>query len=130
MAQPSAVPPSPAAQPAGAIGNYRWVVCGLLFLATTVNYVDRQIPALIKEFLVKELGWSNEQFGLVNSAFAGAYALGLFVFGWFVDRYGTKIGYAVSIALWSTAAVAHSLVASVGGFFAVRIFLGVSEGGN
>ena len=67
---------------------------------------------------------------LVNSAFAGAYAIGLLVFGWLVDRYGTKIGYALSIALWSTAAVSHALVGSVGGFFAARIFLGVSEGGN
>src|SRR5207245_1453903 len=96
----------------------------------TVNYIDRQILALIKEFLDAELGWSNEQFGLVNSAFAGAYAVGLLLFGWFVDRYGTKIGYAVSIALWSTAALSHALVGSVTGFFAARIFLGVSEGGN
>ena len=62
------------------LGGYRWVVCALLFFATTVNYVDRQILALIKEFLDAELGWSNEQFGLVNSAFAGAYAVGLLVF--------------------------------------------------
>lgn len=114
----------------GPIGRYRWVICTLIFLATTVNYIDRQILALIKEFLDKELGWTNEQFGLVNSAFQGAYAVGLFAFGWFIDRYGTKIGYAVSIALWSVAALSHSLVASVGGFFGARIFLGVSEGGN
>ena len=123
--------PSPVAStPLGPIGRYRWVICALIFLATTVNYVDRQILALIKEFLDKELGWTNEQFGLVNSAFQGAYAIGLFAFGWFIDRYGTKIGYAVSIALWSVAAMAHSLVGSVNGFFAARIFLGVSEGGN
>ncbi len=115
---------------AGAIGRYRWVVCALIFLATTVNYVDRQILALIKEYLDRELGWSNEQFGLVNSAFQGAYAVGLLVFGWFVDRYGTKIGYAVSISLWSLAALSHALVGSVGGFFGARIFLGASEGGN
>lgn len=114
----------------GPIGRYRWVICSLLFLATTVNYVDRQILALIKEFLDKELGWTNEQFGLVNSAFQGAYAVGLFAFGWFIDRYGTKIGYAVSIALWSVAALSHALVGSVAGFFGARIFLGASEGGN
>ncbi|HOG29071.1 MAG TPA: MFS transporter, partial [Vicinamibacterales bacterium] len=112
------------------VGRYRWVVCGLIFLATTVNYIDRQILALIKEFLDAELGWTNEQFGLVNSAFQGAYAAGLFLFGWFVDKYGTKIGYAVSITFWSVAALAHAAVASVGGFFAARVFLGVSEGGN
>jgi ACS family hexuronate transporter-like MFS transporter len=108
----------------------RWVVCGLLFLATTINYIDRQILALIKEFLDRELGWSNEQFGLVNSAFQGAYGVGLFAFGWFIDRYGTKIGYALSITLWSLSALAHSLVGSVGGFFTARVALGVSEGGN
>ncbi|HEY8181245.1 MAG TPA: MFS transporter [Thermoanaerobaculia bacterium] len=108
----------------------RWVVCALLFFATTINYIDRQILALIKEFLDRELGWSNEQFGLVNSAFQGAYAVGLLCFGWFVDKYGTKIGYAVSITLWSIAAMAHALVGSVGGFFTARVGLGISEGGN
>jgi len=125
-------PTAPTHAPASSsrMGRYRWVICALIFLATTVNYIDRQILALIKEFLDKELGWSNEQFGLVNSAFQGAYAIGLFAFGWFIDRYGTKIGYAVSISLWSLAALAHSLVGSVNGFFAARIFLGASEGGN
>jgi MFS transporter, ACS family, hexuronate transporter len=115
---------------AGTIGRYRWSICALIFLATTVNYVDRQILALIKEFLDKELGWSNEEFGLVNSAFQGAYAVGLFLFGWIVDRYGTKISYALSITFWSIAALSHALVGSVAGFFGARIFLGVSEGGN
>jgi ACS family hexuronate transporter-like MFS transporter len=110
--------------------NVRWVVCALLFFATTINYIDRQILALIKEFLDKELGWTNEQFGLVNSAFQGAYAVGLLGFGWFVDRYGTKIGYAVSIVAWSLSAMAHALVGSVSGFFTARVLLGVSEGGN
>ncbi len=119
----SGAPPSP-------MGRYRWVVCSLLFLATTVNYVDRQILALVKEFLDRELGWTNEQFGMVNSAFQGAYAVGLLAFGWFVDRYGTKIGYAVSIVLWSLAAVAHAAVGSVRGFFVARMGLGLSEGGN
>src|SRR5213079_800307 len=108
----------------------RWVVCGLLFLATTINYIDRQILALIKELLDRELGWTNEQFGLVNSAFQGAYAVGLLLFGWFVDRYGTKIGYAVSITPWSFAAIAHALIGSVSGFFIARVGLGISEGGN
>jgi ACS family hexuronate transporter-like MFS transporter len=112
------------------VSSVRWVVCALLFFATTINYIDRQILALIKEFLDRELGWSNEQFGLVNSAFQGAYAIGLLGFGWFVDKYGTKIGYAVSITLWSIAAMAHALVGSVGGFFTARVGLGVSEGGN
>jgi len=110
--------------------NVRWIVCALLFFATTVNYIDRQILALIKELLDHDLGWTNEQFGLVNSAFQGAYAAGLLGFGWFVDRYGTKIGYAVSIFAWSLVAMAHALVGSINGFFVARVALGVSEGGN
>src|SRR5262245_39419631 len=119
--------PSPAL---GAASNYRWVICALLFFATTVNYIDRQILSLIKEDLDKQIGWSNEQFGWANSAFQLAYGIGLLGFGWFVDRFGTKIGYAVSIAGWSLAAAAHALVGSVGGFIVARSCLGLSEAGN
>src|SRR5450756_2420569 len=96
ISEQDGVPPAAASAESAYVSNIRWIVCALLFLATTINYIDRQILALIKEFLDKELGWTNEQFGLVNSAFQGAYAVGLFAFGWFIDRYGTKIGYAVS----------------------------------
>src|ERR1041385_3528808 len=112
------------------VGRYRWFVCGLLFFATTVNYIDRQILSLLKPILDSELGWTNEQFGMVNAAFQAAYAIGLFAFGAFIDRVGTKIGYAVSIAAWSIAAMSHALVGSVGGFFAARVALGLGEGGN
>jgi MFS transporter, ACS family, hexuronate transporter len=110
--------------------NYRWVVCALLFFATTINYVDRQILALIKPILDVELGWSNEEYGQVNAAFQGAYGLGLLFFGWFVDRFGTKIGYAVSIAAWSIAAMSHGFVSTVRGFMNARVSLGLGEGGN
>lgn len=110
--------------------RYRWIVCSLLFLATTINYIDRQILALLKEILDREIGWTNEQFGWVNAAFQFAYAVGLLAFGWFADRFGTKIGYAVSIAAWSAAAMAHALASSVWGFFSARLALGLSEGGN
>jgi len=112
------------------VSRYRWVICALLFLATTINYIDRQILALIKELLDQELGWTNEQFGMVNAAFQGAYAVGLLAFGWFVDRFGTKIGYAISLTLWSLAAMSHAAVGSVRGFFVARMGLGFSEGGN
>ncbi len=115
---------------AAPIGNYRWVICALLFLATTVNYIDRQILSLIKEILDKQIGWTNEQFGWVNSAFQLSYGLGLLGFGWFVDRFGTKLGYAVSIAAWSVAAAGHSLVGSVAGFVSARTALGLGESGN
>lgn len=115
---------------AGSVGRYRWLICLLLFLATTINYVDRQILALLKPILDDELGWTNAEYGKVNAAFQGAYAVGLLAFGWFIDRVGTKIGYAVSIAAWSLAAIGHALVGSVSGFFRARVALGVSEGGN
>ena len=112
------------------IGRYRWLICTLLFFATTINYVDRQILSLLKPILDGELGWSNAQFGQVNAAFQAAYAVGLLGFGALIDRYGTRKGYALSIAAWSLAAIGHALVASVGGFFVARIALGLGEGGN
>ena len=81
--------------------RYRWVVCALLFFATTINYIDRQILALIKPILDEQLHWTNEQFGYTNAFFQLSYAVSLMIFGWLVDKYGTKIGYAVSIAAWS-----------------------------
>jgi MFS transporter, ACS family, hexuronate transporter len=115
---------------ATAVGSYRWLICALLFFATTVNYIDRQILSLIKEMLDKQIGWSNEQFGMVNSAFQFAYGIGLLGFGWFVDRYGTKIGYALSIAAWSISAAAHALVGNYAGFLTARVCLGLGESGN
>jgi MFS transporter, ACS family, hexuronate transporter len=110
--------------------NYRWVICALLFFATTINYIDRQILSLIKPILDEKLGWTNEQFGWVNSLFQGAYAFSYLGFGWFIDKYGTRIGYAVSIVSWSLAAAAHALVNTISGFGIARIALGLGEGGN
>ena len=112
------------------VHRYRWLVCFLLFLATTVNYIDRQILSLLKPILDEELKWTNTQFGEVNAAFQGAYAIGLLCFGYLVDRFGTKIGYAVSIAAWSLAAMGHAFVGSVSGFINARVALGLGEGGN
>ena len=111
--------------------NHRWIILALLFFATTINYIDRAILSLIKpEYLDKELGWTNTQYGYVNSAFQFAYALGLLGFGWFIDRFGTKIGYTVSIVFWSLAAAGHAAVSTVFGFGVARVFLGLGEGGN
>jgi MFS transporter, ACS family, hexuronate transporter len=112
------------------MGRYRWLVCGLLFFATTVNYVDRQILSLLKPMLDDELRWSNAEFGQVNAAFQAAYAVGLLLFGKFVDRFGTKLGYGVSIAAWSLAAMVHAAASSVAGFVLARVALGLGEGGN
>lgn len=114
----------------GMMTNYRWVVCALLFAATTINYVDRQILSLLKETLDAELHWTNVQFGFANSLFQLSYGLSFLAFGWFIDRFGTRIGYAVSISLWSLAAAAHAAVGSVNGFYAARVALGFGEAGN
>lgn len=110
--------------------GHRWAVCALLFFATTINYIDRQILSLLKPMLDDQLQWTNAQFGLINSAFQGAYGISLLLFGWFIDAYGTKVGYAVSIGAWSLAAMAHAFAGSVGGFLWARIALGLGEGGN
>jgi ACS family hexuronate transporter-like MFS transporter len=112
------------------IGKYRWIICALLFFATTINYIDRQILSLIKGTLDEQLHWTNQQFGWTNSAFQGAYGISLLAFGWLVDRYGTKFGYTLSIVIWSLSAMCHAFVGSVGGFIAARIALGLGEGGN
>ncbi len=110
--------------------QFRWVICALLFFATTINYMDRQILALLKPALDGELGWTNEQYGMINSIFTFFYGAGLLGFGWLIDRIGTKAGYALSITGWSLAAAGHGLVSSVGGFGIARSFLGLSEAGN
>lgn len=110
--------------------RFRWVIVALLFCATTINYIDRQILALLKPMLDTELGWTNEQYGTVNSAFQAAYALSYVAFGWFIDRVGIKLGYAVSIIAWSLAAIGHGFVGSIRGFVFARVALGAGEGGN
>lgn len=112
------------------VTGYRWTICAMLFVATTINYIDRQILSLIKPILDVELGWTNEQFGIVNSIFQGVYGIGLLGFGWFVDRFGPKIGYAISIASWSLAAMGHAFVSTISGFMIARATLGLGEGGN
>lgn len=112
------------------MGKYRWVICALLFFATTINYIDRQILAVIKEILDKEIGWTNADFGKVQAAFQLSYAAGLLGFGWLVDKFGTKKGYGISIVAWSAAAACHAFVGSFQGFLVVRSALGLGEGGN
>jgi ACS family hexuronate transporter-like MFS transporter len=112
------------------VGRYRWVVCSLLFFATTINYIDRQILSLLKPILDGQLGWTNAEFGQVNAAFQASYAVGLLLFGALIDRVGTRIGYALSIAAWSAAAISHAAVGSIAGFFRARVALGLGEGGN
>lgn len=112
------------------IGKYRWVICALLFFATTINYIDRQVIGLLKPVLEKEFGWTETQYGEIVMAFSGMYALGLLLFGRFVDVVGTKLGYTISIIIWSIAAMAHALAKSTLGFGIARATLGIGESGN
>jgi ACS family hexuronate transporter-like MFS transporter len=112
------------------IGNYRWVICALLFFATTINYLDRQVIGLLKPTLEQEFNWSEVDYANIVMVFAGAYALGYVIFGNFIDRIGTKLGYSISIVIWSIAAMAHAAVTNTIGFIAVRGVLGLGEAGN
>jgi MFS transporter, ACS family, hexuronate transporter len=124
------VEPPKAAGARAAVGHYRWTICSLLFFATTINYLDRNILGILAPTLQREIGWTPVQYGYITTAFQAAYALGLIWFGWFVDKYGTKIGYSISLIGWSIAAAAHALAQSVFGFGVARFFLGLSEAGN
>jgi len=112
------------------IGNHRWIICSLLFFATTINYLDRTILGILAPTLQREIGWSTIEYGYIITAFQAAYALGTIFFGWFIDKYGTKIGYSISIIGWSIAAMATAAARTVFGFGAARVFLGLSESGN
>jgi ACS family hexuronate transporter-like MFS transporter len=112
------------------VGNYRWVICALLFFATTINYLDRQILGILAPTLGKEIGWDKVQFGYIQNAFQIAYAVGLLTSGWVMDKIGTRRGYSVAITLWSLAAVAHASATSVWSFAVARFALGIGEAGN
>jgi len=111
-------------------GSYRWTVCALLFFATTINYIDRQVLGILAPVLQIDIGWSEIDYGYIVTAFTGAYALGLLLVGRFIDKVGTRIGYTVSIIVWSIAAIGHALVKSAFGFGVARFSLGLGESGN
>ncbi|RFZ84831.1 MFS transporter [Mucilaginibacter terrenus] len=110
--------------------NYRWIVVVLLFFATTINYLDRQVIGLLKPTLEKQFNWTEEDYSRIVMAFQAFYAMGLLAFGGVIDKLGTKLGYTVSLIVWSVAAMAHALVKSTFGFGAVRAALGAGESGN
>ena len=112
------------------IRNYRWIIVSLLFLGTVINYLDRQIIGLLKPTLEIEFDWTETDFGGIMSAFSFAYAIGLLLSGRFIDRVGTKIGYSVSVVLWSMASMFHAVAKSVMGFGIARLSLGLGEAGN
>ena len=109
---------------------YRWRICALLFFATTINYVDRQVLGVLAPYLQPIIGWNEIQYGYIVASFQAAYALGLLAVGGVIDRLGTRIGYAIAISIWSLAAMSHALVHSVIGFATARFILGFGEAGN
>lgn len=133
-----------------AIGKYRWTICTLLFFATTVNYLDRQVLSLLKPALEKEFNWSNTDYADIAAAFQFTYAIGLLFAGRIIDKLGTKKGYAWAIIIWSAGAVIHALAIPIGegltkalgwlglamlpvsvvGFMFSRALLAIGEAGN
>jgi len=110
--------------------NFRWTVVALLFFATTINYLDRQIIGLLKPILEKEFAWTESDYGRIVAAFTAAYALGLLSFGRLIDKVGTKMGYTISVAVWSVMGMAHAAASGVMGFTIARVGLGLGEAGN
>ena len=100
--------------PAAAGGNFRWTICALLFFATTVNYLDRQVLSLLAPSLSKEFGWSNTDYANIAAAFQFMYAIALLFAGRIVDRLGTKTAYTLAIVVWSGGAIAHAYSIELG----------------
>jgi len=117
--------------PQQAIGKYRWTICSLVFFATTINYLDRQVISLVVEdYLVPEFKWTETDYANITVAFQLSYAFAMIGAGRLIDKLGTKIGYALSLVLWSVAAMGHALIRSTAGFFVARAALGITESGN
>src|SRR3954452_15025442 len=112
------------------VGRVRWVIVGLLFAATAINYVDRQTIGLLKPTLQGEFGWKETTYADIVFYFQLAYAVGYIVFGNIVDRIGARLGYAAAFVIWTGAHMLHAVAHSVFGFAAVRALLGVGESGN
>ena len=112
------------------IGKYRWTICAMVFFATTINYLDRAVISLLKSDLTKEFKWTETDYSNLVIAFQISYALGMLGVGRFIDKIGTKLGYAVSLIAWSLAAMGHALVKTTFGFFVARSALGITESGN
>jgi ACS family hexuronate transporter-like MFS transporter len=110
--------------------HYRWTICALVFFATTINYLDRQVISLLKPYLEEEFNWTEKDYSYIVMAFQFAYAIGLIGFGRIIDKIGTKLGYALSLTVWSIAAIAHAFAKSTFGFGVARAVLGLSEAGN
>lgn len=110
--------------------NFRWLILGLLFIATTILYIDRSALGILAPDLQKSIGWSEEQYGIINSVFMIAYALCFILMGRLIDTIGTRKGYLLSIGIWSIATLGHALSRSWVGFAVARFSLAVGQSGN
>ncbi|MGB8326946.1 MAG: MFS transporter, partial [Steroidobacteraceae bacterium] len=115
---------------ASASASFRWIVLAFVVSATTINYLDRQIIALLKPLLEDSFGWSDRDYGHVVSAFQFSAAMAYLGAGWFVDRIGVRWGYALAVGVWSLAGMAHAAARSVLDFVVARVALGISEAAN
>ena len=112
------------------IGNYRWTVCALIFFATTVNYLDRQVIGILKPMLETDLNIGEKEYSYIVMAFQLFYALGMVAAGRLIDKFGTKLGYGIAVFVWSLAAMGHALARGAFGFGFWRAMLGISESAN
>jgi len=110
-------------------GNFRWVICALLFFGITKNYMDRQVLGVLKSTLQHDLGWNEIDYSNLVFAFQGAYAIGMVAVGWLVDRLGTRLGYALAMAFWSLSSAGHAIASSFTTFVVARFSLGFWEAG-
>ena len=110
--------------------RYRWFILSLVFLATMLNYLDRQVIGMLKPILERQYSWTEKDYARIVMSFTAAYAIGLLCLGRFIDRIGTKLGYLFTVAYWSISAMAHALARSASGFILARASLGIGEGGN
>lgn len=115
---------------AGGVGRVRWGICALLFFATTINYIDRQVISVLKPTLQAEYGWNESTYANIVFAFQLAYAIGYVGFGRVMDRLGARFGYSLAAAIWGVAAMAHAACNSAWHFMIARFALGIGESGN
>jgi len=131
------------------MGKYRWIICGLLFFATTVNYMDRQVLSLLQPYLADKFQWTNSDYADITATFQFCYAIAMLFAGRFIDWLGTKRGYFVALTVWSLGAIVHAFAVGIGtvvsplftlfgvampvsviGFMFGRMVLGIGEAGN
>jgi MFS transporter, ACS family, hexuronate transporter len=110
-------------------GRFRWVICAVLFIGISKNYMDRQVLGVLKATLQQDLGWNEIDYSNLVFAFQAAYAVGMLAVGGFIDRVGTRIGYGLAMVFWSVASMAHALCGSLLSFGIARAALGLGESG-